>query len=60
MTKKLRIDFLHRSTIKLKSSFVQTLPSYLKSCEKHVTVEKAGVVYKNEVAQIKHNANHIT
>ena len=28
------VDFPHRSATKLKSNFVPTLPSYLKSCEK--------------------------
>lgn len=49
------VDFPHRNAIKFKSNFVRTLPSYLKSCEKKVAVEKASVVYKKEVAQIKNS-----
>ena len=52
---KVAVDFPHKSATKLQSNFVRTLPSYLKSLEKKVAEEKASIVYKKEVAQIKDN-----
>ena len=49
------VAFAHRSATKLKPNFVRTLSFYLKSCKKKVAVEKAGIVYKKEVAQAKNN-----